>query len=121
MLFFGKKKKSGSTSVHPLVARTAFCTVCNGDQMFSKCWHRASMVRECTGCGTAFENAGELYRGFQPSCPQCGEFLEHPGFDYGICDTCGSRFELPDGAKPTLLPNSEQRRRMGYFSPPKDK
>lgn len=71
------------------------------------------MVRECTACGIAFEKAGELYQRFQPSCPQCGEFLEHPGFDYGICDTCGSKFELPDGAKPGLLPNKEQRKKMG--------
>jgi hypothetical protein len=121
VLFFGKKNKSQSNAIHPLVARTAFCTVCNSDQMFSKCWRRAAMVRECTGCAALFSNAGELYRGFQPSCPRCGEFLEHPGFDYGICVTCGSKFELPDGAKPSLLPNKEQRQRMGYFAPPKNK
>lgn len=79
------------------------------------------MVRACTSCGMPFPNAGELYRGFQPSCPQCGEFLEHPGFDYGICDNCGSKFELPDGAKPGLLPNKEQRHRMGIIGPVRNK
>ena len=121
MLFFGKKNKGGDKATHPLVARAAFCTVCNAERMFTKCWRRAAMVRECTGCATPFPNAGELYRGPQPACPQCGEFLEHPGFDYGICDGCGSRFELPDNAKPTLLPNKEQRHRMGYFGPPRHK
>ena len=121
MLFFGRKSKSENKAMHPLVARAAFCTVCNGDQTFSKCWRRAAMVRECTECATPFPNSGELYRGFQPSCPQCGAFLEHPGFDYGTCDGCGSKFELPDGAKPTLLPNKEQRHRMGYFAPARNK
>lgn len=120
MLFFGKKKKEGE-AVHPLLGRRAFCSVCNSDQMFSKCWRRASMVRQCTGCGAPFENAGELYRGFQPQCPHCAEFLEHPGFDYGICDACGSKFELPEGAKPGLLPNKEQRQRMGIFGPIRQK
>ena len=121
MLFFGKKNKGGNTAVNPLVGRRAFCSVCNADQLFSKCWRRAAMVRQCTACETPFENAGELYRGFQPSCPKCGEFLEHPGFDYGMCDVCGSKFELPDGAKPGLLPNKEQRHRMGIFGPVRNK
>ncbi|MDZ4859741.1 MAG: hypothetical protein SGI88_12230 [Candidatus Hydrogenedentes bacterium] len=115
MLFFGKKDKGAGQPIHPLVGRRAFCRICDSDQMFTKCWRRAAMVRQCTGCGAAFENSGQLYQSFQPQCPHCAEFLEQPGFDYGMCDTCGSKFELPDGAKPGLLPNKEQRQRMGIF------
>lgn len=116
MLFFGRKKdKNAGQPTNPLVARRAFCSVCDTEQMFSKCWKRAAMVRQCTGCGTTLENSGQFYQDFQPQCPHCAEFLEHPGFDYGICDVCGSKFELPDGAKPGLLPNAEQRKRMGIF------
>jgi hypothetical protein len=47
-----------------------------------------------------------------PACPQCGELLEHPGFEYGLCDVCGSKHELVPGTRPSLLPNKVQREAM---------
>ena len=40
------------------------------------------------------------------------EFLEQPGFEYGQCDGCRSKYELVTGAKPGLLPNKQQRAEM---------
>lgn len=69
-------------------------------------------MTQCTACGLAFPNPAELYKKFQPVCPRCGEYLEQPGFEYGLCDGCGSKFELVVGAKPGLLANRQQREEM---------
>jgi hypothetical protein len=73
---------------------------------------RLSFVTKCTGCGAILDNPEPLYAEFQPACPRCGEFLEQPHFIYGLCDGCGSKFELMDGTKPGLLPNRQQRAAM---------
>lgn len=116
MALFGKKDKEAEVpstpATVPLVGKTAFCTVCNAYRQFTRCWRRAQAVRQCACCGLAFENVAALYSKNQPACPRCGEFLEHPGFEYGLCDSCGTKFELVEGAKPGMLPNLEQRKRM---------
>ena len=111
----GKDKEDGNTpasQVFPLVAKKAYCRMCDKDQSFTRCWRRAALVRQCPCCGMSFPDAGALYRRALPICPQCGEFLEQPNFDYGLCDGCGSKFELMDGTRPTLLPNKRQRAEM---------
>lgn len=117
MALFGRwqRGKGREEAVLPLPAKKAFCTVCNKEQTFTKCWRRNAMVRQCTSCNTPFENAGQLYQKRIPVCPHCGEHLEHPGFDYGLCDGCGSKFEVMDGTKPTMLPNKEQRASMEQY------
>ena len=114
------RKKSGAAAdamdagqeTFPLMKKQAFCYVCNEQQTFTKVWRRAGMMQRCPGCGLVFERPEELYRRFQPSCPQCEEPLEQPQFEYGFCDRCGSKFELMDGTKPGLLPNQAQRDEM---------
>jgi len=69
-------------------------------------------VEECPCCDLKFEDPPFLYKRFQPTCPRCGEFLEQPNFEYGICDGCGSKYELMPGTKPGLLPNKAQRQEM---------
>ncbi len=69
-------------------------------------------MAKCECCGLDFPNPAKLYEPFQPICPQCEEFLEQPGFEYGICDGCGSKFELMSGTLPGLLPNRAQREAM---------
>jgi len=59
-----------------------------------------------------FDDPAGLYRRALPVCARCGEYLEHPGFEYGLCDGCGSKYELVAGAKPGLLPNLKQRQEM---------
>jgi hypothetical protein len=59
-----------------------------------------------------FENPAALYNKNQPACPTCGEFLEQPGFEYGLCDGCGSKYEIMQGTVPSLLPNKKQRHAM---------
>ena len=78
----------------------------------TRCWVRTAYLTQCMCCGLAFENPAALYQRNQPACPRCGEFLEHPGFEYGLCDVCGSKYELVAGAKPGLLPNKRQRDEM---------
>lgn len=115
MALFGRRQKAdkpGSAEVHPLVGRAVFCGVCGKEQMFNRCWRRASHVRQCPCCQLVFEDAAALYRRFQAVCPQCGEPLEQPGFDYGLCDGCGWKFEIVEGTKPGLLPNRQQRAEM---------
>lgn len=41
--------------------------------------------------------------------------LEQPGFDYGLCDCCGSKFEIVEGTKPGWMPNKDQRAAMARF------
>lgn len=96
----------------PLVARQAWCSVCDAYTTFTRIWRRGAMMRKCPNCGALFENPALLYKRFQPACPRCAEPLEQPDFDYGLCDRCGSKFELMEGAKPGLLPNQQQRQEM---------
>jgi len=122
MALFGKGGKDAAKGNRqkdagpvPVVGRTAYCRICDDYRQFSKCWMRQRPVTQCTGCGAALDNAAELYKKFQPACPRCGEFLEQPGFEYGLCDGCGSKFELVAGTKPGLLPNRKQREQMDTF------
>lgn len=103
---------SPTTEVRAVMARSAYCRVCKDYRNFSRCWLRTGMVPKCTCCGIEFENPAALYRKFQPACPRCGEFLEQPGFEYGLCDGCGSKYELIQGTVPSLLPNKKQRDTM---------
>lgn len=96
----------------PVIGRRAHCRICDDYRQFTKCWLRPKFLTQCPGCGLPFENPGELYKKFQPACPRCGEFLEQPGFEYGLCDSCGSKYELVPGTKPGLLPNRQQRAEM---------
>ena len=115
-LFRKKKDKSGASAVveesRPLLGKQAYCRLCRGDRQFTKAWLRMRPLAICTCCGHAFEDPGTLYAQNQPACPKCREFLEHPGFEYGLCDGCGSKFELVDGAVPSHLPNYQQRKEM---------
>lgn len=118
MALFGKgdKKRNqqaeNSTAGRPVVGRSAYCRICDEQRQFTKCWLRPTRMTQCPACETPFQNVGELYDKFQASCPQCGEFLEQPGFEYGLCDACGSKYELVRGTKPGLLPNKQQRSEM---------
>ncbi len=120
MALFGRKNKAPGSrqpaersrepaDTHPLVGRRVYCQVCDADRTFSRCWRRTALMRRCPACGALFESPGKLYRDFQPECPQCAEPLEQVGFDYGICDGCGSKYEIVEGTKPGLLPNQRQR------------
>lgn len=95
-----------------LPAHTVYCRICDEERRFTKCWLCSSYVTRCPCCNLAFKDPAALYRKFQPACPKCGESLEYPGFEYGICDNCGSKYELVEGAKPGLLPNVKQRKEM---------
>ncbi len=125
MGLFGRRKKKGESKktaggahqdvrkgVHPVVGRRVYCKMCQHEQMFTRCWRRVEMLRQCPCCGKIFENPAALYKRHQPACHGCGEFLEQPGFDYGLCDGCGTKYELVEGAKPGLLPNRQQRAEM---------
>ena len=118
MALFGKGDKAkprgaqGGAEAVPVVGREAHCRICDAYRPFSKCWLRSKHMTRCPGCGIVFESPAQLYEKFQPSCPECGEFLEQPGFEYGLCDQCGSKYELVQGTKPGLLPNRQQRAEM---------
>lgn len=120
MALFRKKNNENSAS-KPAVAtpeakqvlgRNVYCRICDNYTDFTKCWLRVKPLAECMGCGTAWPNPRALYEETQPSCPECGEWLEFPGFEYGLCDVCGSKYELVEGAKPSLIPNKKQRQAM---------
>jgi hypothetical protein len=116
-LFGRKKDKRGGGSaaadeVRPLLGKKAYCRLCRGDREFSKAWLRMRPVTTCTCCGLVFDDPGMVYAQHQPACPRCREFLEHPGFEYGLCDGCGSKFELVEGAVPSHMPNYQQRKEM---------
>jgi len=96
----------------PVVGRQAFCRICGKYMTFSRCWLRPRQMVRCPECGQVFGDVGEVYAKFQPACPQCKAPLESPGFEYGLCDGCGSKYELVAGAKPGLVPNREQRAAM---------
>ena len=94
------------------IARESHCRICKGVRHFSTCWLRPRPLTACTNCNTPFDNPQALYAMRQPACPHCGEFLEHPGFEYGQCDGCGSKYELVEGCVPSLIPNAKQRDAM---------
>jgi hypothetical protein len=94
------------------IARDAPCRICKGMRHFSRCWLRPRMLTACTHCNAPFDDPRALYALRQPACPHCGEFLEHPGFEYGLCDDCGSKYELVENCVPGLLPNAQQREAM---------
>jgi len=96
----------------PLVGRAVYCRVCNANRSFTRCWRRMGYVRQCPCCALEFADLAAIYRLAQPQCPRCAEPLEVPDFDYGLCDTCGSKFEIMEGTKPGLLPNRAQRAEM---------
>lgn len=108
----GSKGDSAEDGTRILVGGTHYCRICDTEMAFTRCWRRVRPVRQCGCCGLVFENCHALYARFQPACPRCGEFLEQPGFDYGLCDGCGSRYEIVEGTKPGLLPNRRQREEM---------
>ena len=105
-------KEGAAQETFPLVKKQATCGVCGDVRSFTRVWRRAVMMSRCPNCGLIFPESEELYKRFQPACPQCEEPLEQPGFEYGYCDQCGSKFELMDGSKPGLLPNQAQRMEM---------
>ncbi len=108
----GPGQAPGEQETFPLVKKEATCFVCGDTQTFTTVWRRVAMMKRCPNCGLVFERPEELYKRFQPACPKCEEPLEQPGFEYGFCDRCGSKFELMEGAKPGLLPNQAQREAM---------
>lgn len=105
-------KSGGDPETYPLVARQVWCSVCGGLRTFTQIWRRARMMQQCPNCGMVFQDPKQLYSRFQPACPKCREPLEQPNFDYGYCDSCGSKFEVMEGSKPGLLPNQRQRDEM---------
>lgn len=107
-----KTKTSGQTQRFPLMARDAWCSVCTKTTRFTRIWRCAQKLDSCSACGFDFEVPEMIYSRTQPACPRCEEPLEQPGFDYGLCDYCGSKFELVEGTKPGLLPNKRQRDEM---------
>lgn len=118
MALFGRDERKRSreaktpASVRPLVGREALCRICDARRQFSTCWLRANYEVQCQCCGLVFENPALPYQKSLPACPRCGECLEQPGFEYGLCDGCGSKYELVPGTKPGLLPNKQQRAEM---------
>lgn len=109
----GEESREGRTpDKAPTAPRQAYCRICGAVRKFSRCWVRLRPVRQCEGCGAAFEDPAALYRKFQPRCPRCEELLEQPTFEYGTCDGCGSKYELVAGTPPSLLPNRQQRQEM---------
>lgn len=108
-----KSSKSGKSKqqqeVRPIIGKKVHCSVCRKDRPFTRCWLRVQHVRQCQCCGMQFESPAKLYNQTVPSCPHCGEYLEQPGFEYGLCDRCGSKFEVMSGTKPSLIPNKKQR------------
>jgi len=117
MSLFGRRKNNatgGAVADDPrlLPPRQVYCQVCQEERRFSRCWLRVRLLTQCTACGQAFENPSKLYNHVNPACPRCGEHLEHRGFEYGQCDVCGSKYEVMEHTKPSLLPNAAQRAEM---------
>lgn len=118
MALFGKteqgKRQKGSDieSKVPVPPQEWYCRICDARQVFTRCWKRQTVQVGCKCCGMGFEHPEEHYKTSQPRCPKCEEYLEQPGFEYGICDGCGSKFELLQGSPANLLPSSKQREEM---------
>jgi len=107
-----ESKDPSVTQTRPVLGREAFCRICGSRQQFTRCWLRVGYVAPCPSCGAVFNDPAALYKKTLPECPRCGEYLEQPGFEYGLCDGCGSKFEVVAGSKPSLLPNKQQRAEM---------
>lgn len=117
MALFGRSDKEkdtggGAAATRPVLGRDAYCRICAKRQTFTRCWQRPRPLAKCEACGAPFDNPAAIYGKNIPACPKCGEYLEQPGFEYGLCDACGSKFEFAQGAKPSLLPNRAQREAM---------
>jgi hypothetical protein len=108
----GRKQGAGKQEKFPLMAREAWCSVCHKSTRFTRVWRCAHPLSACSACGCEFDMPELIYDRIQPTCPKCEEPMEQPGFDYGLCDCCGSKFELVEGTKPGLLPNKYQRAEM---------
>ena len=113
----GEKKEPAQESpeasvARPVMGREAFCRICSKRQTFTRCWLRVDPFKRCPCCGLVFPDPAFLYSRSMPACPRCGEYLEQPSFEYGLCDVCGSKYELVTGTKPSLLPNKAQRAKM---------
>jgi hypothetical protein len=93
------------------LGKQAFCRVCNDQRQFTQCWLRVGLIKTCPECGFELDTE-QVYNKYQPVCPRCEEHLEQPSFEYGLCDVCGSKYELMSGSKPSLLPNRAQRAEM---------
>jgi hypothetical protein len=102
----------GQSQAKPTNPQNAYCRICSDYRPFKRCWLRVGQLPQCPCCGHAFENRAAVYAMDLPVCPKCGEYLEHPGFQYGLCDGCGSKYELMEGTVPSLLPNRQQRAEM---------
>ena len=120
MALFGRggaasSKTSGAGATlefHSILGKQAYCRICDKASPFSRCWLRVKPVSKCGCCGTALPDAEALYKRRQPACPACGEWLEQAGFEYGLCDGCGSKYEITEGCRPCLIPNRTQRTDM---------
>ena len=117
MALFGKSNKPEKLrkvqqDVRPVMGKSVYCSECKDHKTFTRCWLRIQQVRQCQCCGMVFEAPGRLYEQQVPSCPKCGEFLEQPGFEYGLCDGCGTKFEVMSGTKPSLIPSRQRRVEM---------
>ncbi len=113
----GRKRRGGAAGggTVPTVPQSTYCRICAGERKATKCWKRTEYLTKCECCGTQFEDPEALYKNPRPACPECGDFLEQPGFQYGVCDDCGSKYELVDGTPPGLLPNRAQRKEMSKY------
>ena len=113
MALFQKKEPVGRRpGTVPTTPTKIFCRICNAQREIVDCWLRTEAVTTCRGCGTVLENVAALYRRRQPACSACEEPLAQPGFEYGRCQKCGSKYELVSGTPPTLLPSRAQRAAM---------
>ncbi len=108
----GDKEKPGQSPKIPTAPQQAYCRICREKRTFSNCWMRRVPLTQCECCQAPFEHPEALYKKIQPACPRCEEPLEQPGFEYGLCDGCGSKYELTAGTPPGLLPNKQQRDKM---------
>jgi hypothetical protein len=107
-----KPQDSYVESKVPVPPQHWYCRICDARMVFTHCWKRQTVQAGCKCCGTGFEFPEKHYKSSQPRCPKCEEYLEQPGFEYGICDGCGSKFELLKGTPANLLPNAQQREEM---------
>lgn len=104
-----RKSQDAGEPVYLLPGKRAYCRICEADRTFTRAWRRVKHVRQCPCCNLPFEDVAKVYAQHQPQCPRCEEPLEQPGFEYALCDGCGSKFELAEGIKPGWLPNLQQR------------
>ena len=65
-----KEPDKSAQDTYPLVARQAWCAVCDAYTTFTRVWRRAVFMRKCPNCGMLFEDPELLYKRFQPTCPR---------------------------------------------------